>query len=94
MGLYLHIPFCRSKCDYCDFYSLAGQEDRMGDYQQAKEEIAVVEKLEGYETISREVAIQEAILYSGQKNLPAAVRALEKALERRERTWTSSAGTC
>ncbi len=54
----------------------------MGDYQQAKEEIAVVEKLEGYETISREVAIQEAILYSGQKNLPAAVRALEKALER------------
>ncbi len=35
LGLYLHIPFCRSKCDYCDFYSLAGQEDRMGDYQQA-----------------------------------------------------------
>jgi oxygen-independent coproporphyrinogen-3 oxidase len=22
-GLYLHIPFCRSKCPYCDFYSLA-----------------------------------------------------------------------
>ena len=35
LGLYIHIPFCRSKCDYCDFYSLAGQEDRMGDYQQA-----------------------------------------------------------
>ena len=35
LGLYLHIPFCRSKCDYCDFYSLAGQEDRMDDYQQA-----------------------------------------------------------
>ena len=33
LGLYLHIPFCRSKCDYCDFYSLAGQEDRMDDYQ-------------------------------------------------------------
>lgn len=35
VGLYLHIPFCRSKCDYCDFYSLAGSEDRMADYQQA-----------------------------------------------------------
>ena len=35
LGLYLHIPFCRSKCDYCDFYSLAGQDDRMDDYQKA-----------------------------------------------------------
>ena len=35
VGLYLHIPFCRSKCDYCDFYSLAGREDRMDRYQKA-----------------------------------------------------------
>ncbi len=35
LGLYLHIPFCRSKCDYCDFYSLAGRDDRMDDYQRA-----------------------------------------------------------
>ena len=35
LGLYLHIPFCRSKCDYCDFYSLAGQDDIMDDYQKA-----------------------------------------------------------
>ena len=20
-GLYIHIPYCRSKCRYCDFYS-------------------------------------------------------------------------
>ena len=24
LGIYVHIPFCRSKCEYCDFYSLAG----------------------------------------------------------------------
>ena len=35
LGLYIHIPFCRSKCDYCDFYSLAGREERMDDYQKA-----------------------------------------------------------
>ena len=35
LGLYIHIPFCRSKCDYCDFYSLAGQEGRMAEYQKA-----------------------------------------------------------
>ena len=35
LGVYIHIPFCRSKCDYCDFYSLAGQEGRMADYQKA-----------------------------------------------------------
>lgn len=23
LGLYLHIPFCAGKCNYCDFYSLA-----------------------------------------------------------------------
>ena len=35
LGIYIHIPFCRSKCDYCDFYSLSGREDRMRDYQRA-----------------------------------------------------------
>ena len=35
LGIYIHIPFCRSKCDYCDFYSLAGQDGRMDDYQKA-----------------------------------------------------------
>ena len=35
LGIYIHIPFCRSKCDYCDFYSLAGKEARMDAYQKA-----------------------------------------------------------
>ena len=23
-GIYIHIPYCRSKCRYCDFYSAPG----------------------------------------------------------------------
>ena len=28
LGLYIHIPFCRQKCAYCDFYSLPSREDK------------------------------------------------------------------
>lgn len=35
LGIYIHIPFCASKCGYCDFYSLAGCEDQMPVYQKA-----------------------------------------------------------
>lgn len=35
LGIYIHIPFCRSKCDYCDFYSLSGREADMDRYQKA-----------------------------------------------------------
>ena len=35
IGLYLHIPFCRSKCPYCDFYSLAFDEDLADRYTAA-----------------------------------------------------------
>ena len=37
LGVYVHIPFCRSKCEYCDFYSLPGarNRERMGQYLEA-----------------------------------------------------------
>ncbi|MDR1131206.1 MAG: radical SAM family heme chaperone HemW [Oscillospiraceae bacterium] len=35
LGVYIHIPFCAGKCAYCDFYSLAGQENKMDKYQSA-----------------------------------------------------------
>ncbi len=38
-GIYIHIPFCRKKCDYCDFYSIplsrmnsSGRKDLVGAY--------------------------------------------------------------
>ena len=32
LGLYIHIPFCKSKCLYCDFYSLPHSEAQMDRY--------------------------------------------------------------
>lgn len=28
LGIYVHIPFCRSKCEYCDFYSIPGARNK------------------------------------------------------------------
>ena len=28
-GIYAHIPFCKAKCIYCDFYSVSGQDERI-----------------------------------------------------------------
>ncbi len=28
LGIYIHVPFCRSKCLYCDFYSLTDKDDK------------------------------------------------------------------
>ena len=36
LGIYVHVPFCRSKCQYCDFYSVTNKENKLMDqYQKA-----------------------------------------------------------
>ena len=35
LGIYIHIPFCASKCTYCDFYSLPDCDYLMPRYQEA-----------------------------------------------------------
>lgn len=50
LGLYIHIPFCVHKCDYCDFVSYVGQEKLYEQYVQALIlEIKSLSKLKEYE---------------------------------------------
>ena len=32
LGIYIHIPFCKSKCKYCDFTSFQGIEQKQAEY--------------------------------------------------------------
>lgn len=34
-GIYIHIPFCKQKCGYCDFHSFAKIENLKGEYVEA-----------------------------------------------------------
>ena len=35
LALYVHIPFCKAKCTYCDFYSIVGRENSIPAYLEA-----------------------------------------------------------
>ena len=54
LGIYVHIPFCASKCSYCDFYSLTDCDYLMPEYQAAllKHISESVESLRNYEVDS------------------------------------------
>ncbi len=35
LAVYIHVPFCKAKCTYCDFYSIIGRENSIPAYLQA-----------------------------------------------------------
>ncbi len=57
IGLYIHIPFCKSKCPYCDFYSLRAGEEDFDNYV-----TCVIKALESY---SRKINKKSDTLYFG-----------------------------
>lgn len=48
IGIYIHIPFCAHKCDYCDFISFANSESKIEEYINKLKEEIIQEKLEQY----------------------------------------------
>lgn len=51
LGIYIHIPFCKKKCEYCDFISYSNKDDKVEQYiNTLKQEIKEnAKKAEEYE---------------------------------------------
>lgn len=76
-AIYVHLPFCRSKCSYCDFVSYPGREDLIPDYVRA-----VSAELRLHEPLLDREAIATVYLGGGTPSLlsPASLRRLLGAL--------------
>ena len=49
-GVYIHIPFCRRKCPYCDFYSVVADEEKIHGYA-----LALIRNIEAFDSSGADV---------------------------------------
>lgn len=64
LELYLHIPFCVRKCNYCDFFSASGTEEEQEAYVSA-----MVQEIQSYQELSGEYEVQTIFLGGGTPSL-------------------------
>ncbi len=62
-GLYFHIPFCRGKCPYCDFYSVTSKQCTDEYVDALCDEIATRRRMSGF--VKPDETIQVDTLYFG-----------------------------
>ena len=60
IGIYIHIPFCKSKCIYCDFNSFAKKDYYIEEYINA-----VIKEIEEYGKQNKEVLIKTIYIGGG-----------------------------
>lgn len=90
-GMYLHIPFCRQKCFYCDFPSFAGKEKSIDSYLEALglEFCLLGQKL--HEAASQK--IESSALLGGSEKLCAETSCLDENEKFSPRTIYIGGGT-
>ncbi len=59
LGLYIHIPFCVKKCDYCDFLSAPADENTKREYVQA-----LITEIKSYKELASEYLVK-TIFFGG-----------------------------
>lgn len=64
LELYLHIPFCVKKCNYCDFFSASGTEEEQVAYVSA-----MIQEIQSYQELSGEYEVQTIFLGGGTPSL-------------------------
>ena len=73
-GLYIHAPFCASKCPYCDFYSVTDR-GRMDEYLDAvADELTTLRRAGAYADGLREREISTVYFGGGTPSLLGADR--------------------
>lgn len=64
LELYLHLPFCVRKCNYCDFFSAAGSEEEQEAYVQA-----MVQEIRQYQKTFQLYEVKTVFLGGGTPSL-------------------------
>lgn len=60
LGLYLHVPFCIKKCEYCDFLSKAGTEEEKEAYVNA-----LVKEIKSYQSFAGDYKVSTVFVGGG-----------------------------
>ena len=64
LELYLHIPFCVRKCNYCDFFSASGTKEELNTYVQA-----LCKEINRYKDFAKEYIVKTVFLGGGTPSL-------------------------
>lgn len=93
VGLYVHIPFCKQKCLYCDFPSFSNIDNLMDDYIEALNK-EILEKASNYKIKSLFIG-GGTPSYLDEKNLISLLNTINKLefLENAEKTIECNPGT-
>lgn len=67
LGLYIHIPFCVSKCDYCDFLSAPADEGTKERYVKA-----LLQEIDSYQELAKDYLLSTIFIGGGT---PSSIKA-------------------